>query len=276
MWLVHENPVSPRKRLSPRNVPIAGAVLPSKYSANAGRGFSRFEYQSEPYDSVERSLRLASTSRPSSARERRPAISPRPVFKHNAVPPAPQQAGTFQRFRYSEDPFELKDEARRTDARVTASKAIGGAFTAGGNARNEKRALKRRMPELRTQLRHELRSNQPSFLRIDIDERGVLLALFNAKGMNEGRRADLHSYLNRVISTHPACAEFGLTRDPTRWGAPAPQNMSALLPADDDTGGIGAETLIYALRPPWVANDLLLAQRLQTQKVASVVVHSPS
>jgi len=272
MWLVQggdPSVVSPRKKtLSPRNVPIGGAVIPSKYSANNGRGFSRFEYQSDPYDITERARR--GTSRPGTTETQPPAMSPRPVFKHSSLPAAPQQAGAFQRFRYSEDPFELAQEHKRMEARKTASKAIGGAFSAGGNARNEKRTLKRRMPELRVRLLRELRSDWPSFLQIQLDERGVLLALFNADRLDAERRADLHSYMNRLVSTHPASAEFGLNRDPMRWGALVP-----LMPAPDADGVQAAsapsQALVYALRPPWVANDLLLAHRLISQKPSALV-----
>ena len=53
------------------------------------------------------------------------------------------------------------------------------------------------------------------------------------------------------LFTHPAAAEFGVSRDPGRWGcllpAPAPADGAPPAPAP----------LVYALRPPWVPNDVL-------------------
>lgn len=84
-----------------------------------------------------------------------------------------------------------------------------------------------------------------------VDGRGCLLACFEAQRINADRRADLHvchepahrvskehmrararsaplslsgritrwqAYMNRLMNTHPAAIEFGLNRDPARWG----------------------------------------------------------
>ena len=125
-------------------------------------------------------------------------------------------------------------------------KTIGGAFSAGGNARDGKRALKIRAPELKTQLLKTLRADWPSFMKISLDERGVLLASFAADRLSHERRADLHNYMNRLLNTHPVAAEFGLNRDPARWG---------VVLAGAQHGPDNLAPLVYALRPPWVPND---------------------
>ena len=49
--------------------------------------------------------------------------------------------------------------------------------------------------------------------------------------------------------------EFGLTRDPARWGAPGVGTRQGAVHAESEAA------LLYALRPPWVANDPLAAER---------------
>lgn len=176
MWLqpaASSRSSSPRRQLSPRHLRIAGAVMPTKYSTLKGRGFSTFSYshdgQPDPYEHAERERRSRLSgvggSRPGSATSSArggAGASPRPVFATRALPAAPKQAGAFQRFQYTIDPFELKDASQR-DMRGTGTRRIAGAFVAGGNARDEKRILQRRLPELRAQLRNALRADWPSF-----------------------------------------------------------------------------------------------------------------
>jgi hypothetical protein len=257
--------VSPRKKVSPRALPIRGARIPNKNGPLSGRGFTTFAYsiegQSDPYELSERARR------PGSCRDSKPTgmepLSPRPVFKHAALPQAPGQAGSFQRFRYSIDPFERRDEAKQADAMQGASKTIAGSFLAGGNARNEKRSLSRRQPELREQLKRSLRNDWPSFIGIQLDDRGHLILHFDAERLDVARRADLHTYMNRLLQTHPASIEFALQKDPTRWGvlesALQPRPPADAAAAQSEPRG---ERLIYTFRPPWVPNDLLLTHRL--------------
>ena len=174
----------------------------------------------------------------------------------------------------------------------------------------------------------------------------MLLALFEGDRLDDERRYDLHTYMNRLLSAHPAAIEFGLQRDPTRWGAPysppiAPSADAAAAaaaaahadeacapaPADADADAVdphssaSASLLVYAgarlererapqagphpdpatdarapcvtsrrrpapsvapsvapgchqpryaIRPPWVRNDLLLAHRLIAQRPSSL------
>jgi len=244
-------------RLTPRALAIQGAVVAEKYSALEGRGFSRFVYESEP---VER-------RRQPSPRQQQPVGGGRAGFKHCALPPAPKQAGTFQRFRYSIDPFEEMEARRRAEVHRERSKTLNGAFSAGGNARDPKRALKLRLPELRAQLVKTLRADLPSFVRVVLDERGVLLCLFAAERLNAERRTDLHAYMNRLLKTHPMSTEFGLQREPTRWGvaasvpgdpvaAPtttAAAGMPSPPPSAETVSMAALPPLVYAFRPPWVA-----------------------
>lgn len=235
-------------RASPRKPVIAGAVVPSRYSSIAG--FSRFSYVSDPFEATERCRRATlhgERSRPASGDSLGVGGSPRPLFKHCALPPAPKAAGAFQRFRYSVDPFEAEEDHKRAEKRHDAKQMLAGAFVAGGNARDEKRSLKRRMPELRMQLHRALQADWPSYLRVHTDERGVLLAAFAAERLSAERRADLHEYMNRLLSTHPAAAEFGLNRDPSRWGTVQTGEVGS---------AAGVSVLLYALRPPWVPNEL--------------------
>lgn len=198
MWRASADaPGSPVRspRVSPRALAIQGAVVAEKYSALEGRGFSRFVYESEP---VER-------RRQPSPRQQQPVGGGRAGFKHCALPPAPKQAGTFQRFRYSIDPFEEMEARRRAEVHRERSKTLNGAFSAGGNARDPKRALKLRLPELRAQLVKTLRADLPSFVRVVLDERGVLLCLFAAERLNAERRTDLH------VSVRAAATAASLT-----------------------------------------------------------------
>lgn len=80
----------------------------------------------------------------------------------------------------------------------------------------------------------------------------MIVARFQAEKLSDARRADLHAYMNRLLIKHPAANEYGLNRDPTRWGIvkeEPPPNPSLL---------------IYVLRPPWVANDLVSSHRMLT------------
>lgn len=200
-------------------------------------------------------------------------VEERPAFVSRAsLPPAPKQAGAFQRFRYSIDPFEAAEDHKRNELKKDRSKTIGGAFSAGGNARDGKRALKRRMPELRKQLTLALRADWNSFQRIVVDERGVLLALFASDNLSQERKRDLHAYMNRFLTTHPTSAEFALNRDPSRWGAALAASANAPSQPAEVVAGVlvapasAAPPIAYAFRPPWVPNDLLLAHRLLEQQ----------
>ena len=75
---------------------------------------------------------------------------------------------------------------------------------AGGNARDAKRSLKIRAPELKAQLLKTLRADWPSFVRVGWDVRGLLIASFAAERLSSDRRSDLHAYMNRLLNQHPA------------------------------------------------------------------------
>lgn len=60
--------------------------------------------------------------------------------------------------------------------------------------------------------------------------------------------------MNRLLSTHPATTEFGVCRDPSRWGA-------VLASREERRVALAAEDVVYAMRPPWVPNDVLTAHR---------------
>ena len=276
MWLQDSPRNSPRSTssvVSPRPIKVAGAVIPHKYSALNGRGFSRFLYDSGSAGQQQQQQQAHGqlTTRPS---PRNSAASPRQltgledrqVFKHCSLPPAPKQAGAFQRFRYSPNPFEDMEDHKRQEMRQERAKTLAGAFAAGGNARDGKRSLKRRAPELKAAIQRTLRADWPSFVKVAIDERGVLLACFAVERLSSERRTDLHAYMNRLLNTHPASAEFGLNREPTRWGVvpTGPQYNPESNPAP----------VMYALRPPWVPNDLLNAHRLLEQPLAGAAAAS--
>lgn len=110
--------------------------------------------------------------------------------------------------------------------------------------------------ELKEQLLQTLRSDWPSFLRVATDERGVVLAIFAADKLTPERRADLHDYMNRLLTVHPAASEFGLNREAARWGALLPAVEATATPAQ----------LVFALRPPWVPNDLLAHRLLEEDR----------
>ena len=299
MWLqasAGSATVSPRRRqLSPRSLPVTGTVTPKKFSTLSGRGFSTYVYshdgKAEPYEASERER--MSASRPGSAAGGSVAVggSPRPVFSTRALPAAPKQAGAFQRFRYSIDPFERREDSARASLHAARQGSVGGAFVAGGNARDEKRALRTRLPELRAALVAALQHDWPSFVKVLVEEGsgGVLLALFDASRLDEERRADLRAYMNRLLASHVSAIEFALNRDPTRWGAPyaPPPRAKALANAGAAAAEAGAAAaaadkaapaapkagaeaeeeepppppppplpfVVYAMRPPWVRND---------------------
>ena len=54
--------------------------------------------------------------------------------------------------------------------------------------------------------------------------------------------------------------EFGLTRDPARWGAPGVGTRQGAVHAESEAA------LLYALRPPWVPNDLLAHRLLEEDR----------
>ena len=267
MWL-QPSVTSPRS-VSPRSVPIRGAVVPSsKSSPRAGRGFSTFAYsidgKVDSYEAAERERngRARASHSGSTVSSPRDVLQSRPVFAARAVPHAPKQAGAFQRFRYSVNPFEDKEDITREESHRVKARALGGPFKSGGNARNEKQALQRRGPELRSRLSVTLRGDWPSFLKIIEDERGVMHALFDAHRLDTERRADLRMYMKRLINTDNAAIEFGVQRDPTHWGSveslpPAMPSEHAEVEGDDGVKSV----VVYAFRPPWVANDV--RQRLQ-------------
>ena len=135
--------------ITPRPTGVKGASIPGKYSSLKGRGFSSFEYfeqRPEAATSPRSVHTLASVSPRAAAEDGPSSLSGRPVFKHSALPPAPKQAGAFQRFRYSVDPYEALEDHKRSELRDTKARSIAGAFSAGGNARDGRRLLKRRAP----------------------------------------------------------------------------------------------------------------------------------
>ena len=152
MWLAGPSqPLthSPRsRRPQPKPTTITGAKLPTKYSAVKGRGFSTFEYMG-PYEGGDKpSPRKAGASPRGEESSLPPDLANRPVFKHSALPPAPKNAGAFQRFRYTVDPFENFEDHKRREFLGTKSQPVAGAFNAGGNARDIRRNMKCRGPEL--------------------------------------------------------------------------------------------------------------------------------
>ena len=62
------------------------------------------------------------------------------------------------------------------------------------------------------------------------------------------RRGELRAYLTRFLERDASCAEFSLVRDPSRWGVP-------------HTTAEGTPLLLFAVRPPWVPNEPLAAER---------------
>jgi hypothetical protein len=139
MWLAGPTTSSPRRAPTATAGParITGASVPGKYSSLKGRGFSTFAYFEQPPGETPASTGsvVASPRRGGPSAD----LASRPIFKHGALPPAPIQAGSFQRFRYSTDPYEVHADLKRTEVHETKSKVIGGAFLAGGNARDTRR-----------------------------------------------------------------------------------------------------------------------------------------
>ena len=84
------------------------------------------------------------------------------------------------------------------------------------------------------------------YRRTTVDGHGFLQLLFEP--LPEQRRGELRSYLNRFLEHNACCAEFGLVRDPSRWGVP-------------HATAEGAPLLLFAVRPPWVPNEPLAAER---------------
>ncbi|KAL1515595.1 hypothetical protein AB1Y20_002215 [Prymnesium parvum] len=230
--------------LTAARVPISGAVVPGKYSPI--RGFSHFSYIEDPYHPPEQ----PSIHPPSTPCSVVGSDAPRPVFKTPALPPAPRNAGTFQQdraFRYAIDPYELKEEKKLEAARKEREKKLmGSAFKAGGRAPSTDRTLRLRAPEMRTQLHRTFRHDWPCYQGLTTDGRGMITATFAADQLGNERRKDLHEYMNRVLSRHPAAVQFGIMRDSSRWGAAASGSPDRIL---------------YVFRPPWVPNDAAMSPR---------------
>ena len=226
---------SPRQRMS-----VSGAVVPSRYSALGG--FSSFQYMSEPYERQERARNAGMRPISATSSVSHPNASPRPVFKTTALPPAPRHAGAFQQFRYTIDPYENRDAAKREAQEKNKALQLSAAFVAGGASKANRARLRSRLPELRAQLLRTLRNDWGCFRKLSLDARGYLLCHFAADQVSKERAADLHTYMNRVQAQHPAIIEFCVLRDASRWGV-------AMATAE------GSSQLVYALRPPWVASE---------------------
>eukprot|EP00966_Prymnesium_polylepis_P200138 4638078-Prymnesium_polylepis.1 len=177
---------SPRGVPTAARIPVAGTVVPGKYSLL--KGFSHFSYMEDPFELGERERRASrGPSRPGTAGSDTPGThaspSPRPVFKTTALPPAPRNAGAFQQFRYALDPYELKDEKRQEAARREKAKLAAGAFLAGGNARSGGGARRLRLPELRTQMHRTFRNDWQCYRGISVDEKGMLVVAFAVENL---------------------------------------------------------------------------------------------
>jgi len=174
-----------------------------------------------------------------------------PIFAYRALPRAPKEAGSFERFRYSTNPFEALQEHNWQHAQKERAKIRAGQFKPGGKGLDAKRrSLKLRAPELKAAVFKTLQHDWPSFLRVDTDDRGVLLACFSEERLSSERRADLHVYMNRMLKMDPTLNEYWVTRDPMCWG------VVMLEGADLQQPPVHPPPLVYALRPPWVTNDL--------------------
>eukprot|EP00964_Phaeocystis_antarctica_P102272 scaffold67635_cov72-Phaeocystis_antarctica.AAC.2 len=77
------------------------------------------------------------------------------------------------------------------------------------------------------------------------------------------RRGELRSYLNRFLEHNACCAEFGLVRDPSRWGVP-------------HATAEGTPLLLFAVRPPWVPNEPLAGERQRVAAAAAAARASRS
>lgn len=211
---------------SAARIPITGAVTPKRFSA-VTKGFSRFEYISDPYDGDRQGMASG--------------VTDRPVFKCSAMETAPKQSGTFQRFRYAVDPYERFEQQQKGMLIERDAKLVGERrFVAGGNARDPKTLLRRRVPELRMQLHQLLRNDWANFWKIAEDSLGMIMVLFSADRLTLERRKNLHEYMNRLVVRNSTIIEFGLTRDAMRWN----------VTQQSENGG--PLILSYVFRPPWV------------------------
>ena len=227
-----------------------GTRLPSTpFSAMKGRGFSAFTYEPSEREALPPKLTY------SGGRKARPqsAAAEKPIFMCRALPMAPRQAGAFQRFRYSVNPFEAFQDITFQEEQRQRSLIRAGSFRPGGKGkRADSFRLKLRAPELKADLQARLKKDWPSFIAIRTDERGIILACFAAERLDHERRRDLRTYMNRLLTTHPACTEYCLMKEPTRWGVvldddPDPPQQQLLY--------VEPPRLLYAFRPPWVDND---------------------
>ena len=99
------------------------------------------------------------------------------------------------------------------------------------------------------------------YRRTTVDGHGFLQLLFEP--LPEQRRGELRSYLNRFLEHNACCAEFGLVRDPSRWGVP-------------HATAEGAPLLLFAVRPPWVPNEPLAGERQRVAAAAAAARASRS
>ena len=165
---------------------------------------------------------------------------------------APKQAGSFQRFRYSVNPFEDVQDHHFEEEQRQRALVRAGDFRPGGKGRRaDCFRLKLRAPELKAELLASLKNDWPSFTTLKTDARGIILACFEAERVSPDRRRDLHAYMNRLLTTHPACNTYGLMREPTRWGLV----VDVEPPKPEPWMNTEPPPLVYAFRPPWVDND---------------------
>ena len=233
------------------SVPVPGAFVPSRYSAAKGRGFSTF-FHINPSPDLDPRARPQSApgwhKSSSSVPRLRGSSEGRPIFAYRALPGAPKNGGSFQRFRYTIQPFEALQQFTFEYEQRERAKWRAGDFKPGGKGQDALRSrLKRRRAELTAELACTLRQDKSSFIKVEPDAQGMLAILFK-KPASLNAASELRTYMNRLLIQLPVANEFKLQRDPLRWGVLQ--------------GPLVEPVMVYALRPPWVTNDVAGVHRL--------------
>ena len=155
---------------SPREMRAVGTIIPHKYSAMKGRGFSSFLYDSSPPTASKQAKNQHNARAEFAAASSRP---PRPQSAPwlSSLPMQPKQAGAFQRFRYTINPYEALQESNWQYAKKEHAKIRAGAFKPGGKGADaRRRSLKLRAGELMADLLATLRADWPSFIKVSTVE----------------------------------------------------------------------------------------------------------
>ena len=150
----------------------AGQKKPSKFSG-VGNYFSIYEYMKDPFE----------RHKAATIEERRKGKElwvGSEDFKTTALPQVPRNAGSFDEFKYTIDPYEQKDEYQKLMKKKSDSKILHGPVRAGGTV-SDNELTKIRSNEAIDRLDRMLRKDwDDAFVDVFEDVSGCIVMCFGA------------------------------------------------------------------------------------------------